>query len=94
MKELFVPKNIALLAKQHGFNEDCFMTIPLFAQIVDWFREVHDIHIVINLVRSLPEWYDYRLSCERETIDSDEDESWPTYYEALTAAIEHAFKLI
>ena len=75
MKDLFVPYDIALLAKEKGFKEECFriyanyytdntialiedpdkgelypsynwvnkIAAPLYQQLVDWFREKHNL---------------------------------------------------
>lgn len=80
MNKLFVPYELALLAKEKGFNNPCLalyskfgvyenqeqpiykqipnqkeakeyfggVTAPLYQQLVDWFREKHEIHIYIT----------------------------------------------
>lgn len=76
MKQLFVPYDIALLARQSGFNDECFaayhknkldsnefkidkafyknddfsdliVTAPIYQQLIDWFRNDHQIEITI-----------------------------------------------
>lgn len=76
MKHLFLSYELSLLAKEKGFDEECFgayfqtgnndlkypsvwqrnstlamgeqgCTAPLYPQIIDWFREAHDIHVEV-----------------------------------------------
>lgn len=154
MKHLHVPYELALLAKEKGFDEYCFMVwskwtgayfnneillheyrliyfrnlspyqyethekrnselpytfdciaAPLYQQLVDWFREKHNIFIKIDnfLLEDNTVDYDYCIcKCDadidekgnmRYLIDYDVNRSF-TYYGALTQGIEEAFKLI
>ena len=114
MKHLFIPYELALIAKEKGFNEDCLAyyqdegnlvccdtnqvkgefipykeqrdddsaTAPLYQQIVDWFREKHNILISERL-----KWWTIY-----EIIDNGEHRLMST--ETKDKAIEEAFKLI
>src|SRR5690242_15307232 len=116
MKHLFVPYELALLAKEKGFDAEClrfygddkvlyndedisnstvnelYCTAPLWQQLVDWFREVHKIHIEIR----------FGLDDDRflyQGIINDEspylDKLWNSnYYSSLEESIKEAFKRI
>ena len=132
MKHLFAPYELALLAKEKGFDEPCCaehvnseiisdqsglfspftntltnhsarqnpISAPLYQQLVDWFRDKHDIHLTVSsatitkkccgLIQTKSKknsLYDNKWS----NTDSDPTLS---YYEALNSALTEAFKLI
>lgn len=79
-------------------------TLPLYQQLVDWFREEHSIEIMPGLVPKIPREmhpeiftgkFNFYLYNENwnPTIPSRGSFS-NTYYEALTKILEEAFKLI
>lgn len=119
MKELFLPYELAVIAKEKGFNEKCLAVIyadgqivqqlfeklqlgrneepciaaPLYQQIVDWFREKHNIHFQITTDDGI----EYGMCLN--IIDNPEASGYWRYFfksynEALKAAITEAFKLI
>lgn len=114
MKHLFVPYELALLAKEKGFNEPCMKgikdgeefttcgfnltnngnshdyTLPLYQQLVDWFREKHKIYIVIDL-SILSHKYTVHGPMGHELKINTHAGS---YYEALNTAITKAFEVI
>lgn len=63
---------------------------PLYQQIVDWFREKHDIHIWAT------PWYEIypKQKLIGYIINGESETTFHSYYEALDKAIEEAFKLI
>jgi len=124
MKNLFIPYELAVIAKEKGFNEPCFgfyteeykelifsqpkihlsnslptkpLNAPMYQQIVDWFREKHNIEVSVkswknegdgkviyvysNKILGLPSTFRFDFKSE-------------LYYETLNKAIEEAFKLI
>lgn len=89
-----------------NFDDDTFnkfssrskkwVSAPLYQQVVDWFREKYDLHIS---VASMGLGYVGQHNNTPVPHTWDIDKRWdgePTkdYYEALTAAITHALKLI
>lgn len=78
------------------FNESkCKKTMcnaPLYQQVIDWFREKHDILIFVSAYKK--DKYIYQLYSYDDKELSDISEWIFTYYEALTKAIEEALKLI
>lgn len=128
MKHLFVPYELAKLAKEKGFDGNCLATYiegetgisyilqmnrkkllpaaltgfttnaPLYQQLVDWFREKHGI--VIQLHHLIPTCYYWSFHATTESGSklikkaSGRITSRDDYYEALTKALEEAFKLI
>lgn len=138
MKKLFLPYELAVTAKEKGFDEPCFgqyltkksnnpgklyaaevtclineeyqkdgypdffqvnnsgfesvpqyCAAPLYQQIVDWFREKHGIIVYAFSVTVIT----HKAKIEGikgEWMGKDGGD----YYEALTEAIEEAFKLI
>ena len=76
-----------------NWNEFQFVvSIPLWQQVVDWFRNNHKIIIESRPLNTLG-WWDaliYNEECERIWRDS----GYKTYYEALTKAVEKALKFI
>ncbi len=133
MKNLFVPYELALLAKEKGFNDPCFgyyykdnievkhfewiesekygdwepnflinnkekdffLSAPIYQQLVDWFREKHDIEIIVlsdDLVnRKFFEFSIYKLWSQDQL---KHDSSFLTYYEALNKALTEVSHLL
>ena len=134
MENLFVPYELAVLAKEKGFNEatlacyeldGCFaflpyndeninldtelFSAPIYQQLVDWFREEHNILVIVDAVAPrINELSGYYSSIEglnknnihrasplsSQFVRSFNTASFKNYYEALTEAIKEAFKLI
>ncbi len=79
---------------------DCYATeenrplAPLYQQIIDWFREKHNLYIEITMwhhglhysIKEIKKDSCYAIKNQEEYIED--------YYSALTKAIEEAFKLI
>lgn len=76
-------------------SETPVTTAPLYQQVVDWFREEHNI-IPISKICSNNKYLNdvVKNNMEEETIFSTKSAYHKTYYEALTKAIEEAIKLI
>lgn len=122
MKHLFVPYELAKLAKEKGFNEPCLtsyskgelnhvfeyansekpddnfisndevehdVTAPLYQQLVDWFREKHDLWIAVEKTQVFG-LYIPTINNEPQISEAN----FTGYYEALTAALTKAFELI
>ncbi len=74
------------------------LAAPLYQQIVDWFREKHNIHITIMCDRPKPSYFYWldKLKSKEELQDQGEVEKmdYDSYYQALNKAIEDAFKFI
>lgn len=125
MKHLFVPYDIALIAKEKGFVDPCIakyqnmknpkfpsdflsrtdwdvefinipeikqLAAPLYQQLIDWFRNKHDIVIWIETAPYV-NMFNYRYYIE--TYDNKaEGMKTNDYYEALNEALIEGFKLI
>lgn len=81
-------------SNQYG---DQFCTAPLYQQVVDWFREQHNLHINIAC-NQFGYGYMYALTSTSKLecikfYQGGPNQKW-AYYEAITAAIEEALKLI
>jgi|GEM_PF-2003541 len=87
--------------------EDHEFLAPLYQQVTDWLRNIHEIHIEIDLTDNTTEYYySYCIinSKVREYDDQDMvdqamraynwDYKSPDYYAALNTAIEDALKQI
>jgi len=132
MKNLFVPYELAVIAKEKGFNETCLaifedkntlwyggleydadghfknenssnICAPLYQQLVDWFREKHNLFIKISIEETNNSFeekvYDHCIlnmfwGEEKEIHRECNGYNYKSYYEALNKAIEEAFKLI
>ena len=80
------------LYKKHTNNSKSLgaTVSPLYQQVVDWFREEHNILISVdNDGREYFYVYTFLKDDDRHILDG-----YKTYYEALTKAIEEALKLI
>jgi len=129
MKHLFIPYELALIAKEKGFNEPCIafinlsmynlpsqkdriiieysvlgnfeyyndsshiLSVPIYQQIFDWFREKHGIEIWVSpnigYTRTTYTWH--RTG---DLISTTHRNNFEIYNEALISSIEEAFKLI
>lgn len=141
MKHLFIPYELALLAKEKGFDEPCFgffkyknktvvlfqdklcdpscnsdiknddfieATAPLYQQLIDWFREKHNIQIhstlripkeAIKAAEGKLKHLDFKYAFyiymeEKNPRIIGKDYRSNDYYEALNQTIKEAFKLI
>jgi hypothetical protein len=74
-----------------------WVTAPLYQQIIDWFREKHDIHLFVELYTiEGKNVYAYTLISNKipdEEVGTDNQYS-NSYYIALNEGIKEAFKLI
>src|SRR5690348_3984357 len=76
-------------------------TAPTYQQVVDWFRQKHDMHIVVDY-GAVDLGYSYTIYYKLNSKDrvkngfghDEEKEVEFTYYQALKKAIEEALKLI
>lgn len=125
MKHLFIPYELAVIAKEKGFNEPCLTfycngklyeeedtfeewfactnedtfgeskncTAPLYQQIVDWFRENHNIYLHIADVEQ-NQWMYYIKSLDKSRNMIYSMNNYKTYYESLNKAIKEAFNLL
>lgn len=134
MKHLFISYELALLAKEKGFDDPCLgfyhpnivsdgnmlttafdynfdvtecttntilkqrvlqpqIACPIYQQIIDWFREKHNIHISIHSNGTNEKFTSYYFTIMKLRKDclrfSNVD-----YYNGLNKAVEEAFKLI
>jgi len=77
-----------------------FISAPMYQQVVDWFRDVHKIIIVIDFYNNGDEWldttYDIRISEFKhfKTHDTFVGGESKNYYDVFNTAIEEALKLI
>lgn len=132
MRKLFIPYQLAVIAREKGFSEPCIMfyadsdeedgveqlsplvsedgildgiaipkssgliMAPMYQQIVDWFRENHNIEISSPLKRQkdLGPFYGGAIYTINKYFGKSYGSNFKTYYEALNKAIEEAFKLI
>lgn len=70
-------------------------TSPLYQQVVDWFREKHLLVIEIRIATNGRWFYGiYKIVNDGVPKEMAINYYTKTYYEALTAAIEEALKLI
>ena len=112
VEKLFVPYEIAKIAKEKGFDESVIATFdyknelklrevktteclkaPTYQQLVDWFREKHNLVVESRPLNNLNWWDAYIWN--GDTMDRIlRVPGFKTYYEALNKAIEESFKLI
>ncbi len=70
---------------------------PLYQQVVDWFREKHNIEIIVAKAKFVHfdfQGESYIYSLKGISLPSFSWQPKLSYYEALTKALEEAFKLI
>lgn len=66
---------------------------PLYQQVVDWFREKHELRISVDFDKAVNKWFGkINGPLVRDILGFTDDKN--THYEALTKAIEEALKLI
>lgn len=89
-------------AQLHKHPENCIngasihpaaITAPLYQQLVDWFREKHNVLIWVRPASHSRALFTYHVDGKNDIIINRIDVA-PEYYEALTAALTEAFKLI
>lgn len=115
-KEKGFPNNIgSCLAAWEDTRNGCWLHFgsypvgllqaPLYQQIIDWFREKHNLHIYLSvdfyesgdnylwqiLIKDIT---DKTFYSKKSTGLYGDNNEYPTYYKALEKAIEEAFKLI
>jgi len=67
---------------------------PLYQQVIDWFREKHDIHIIIDYYYDGTKWR-YKIDYINSIIYDDvEMDGFQSYYKALNSAINKVIELI
>lgn len=86
---------------KYGKNSDDyedFTTAPLYQQVIDWFREKHNMEVqaaswkeagTVIYIYSV-----HNIVTQESRYKLDDDKKFITYHEALDAAIEEALKLI
>lgn len=74
-----------------GQYERAYISAPLYQQVVDWFREKHNIHIGIGLYY---DGYDIDVRNFNNDTHFETQHEVLEYYEALNKAIGEALKLI
>jgi len=77
-------------------DSDVFVGAPLYQQVIDWFREKHNIYIEIKLGIRNNLLYIGEIYTIRDTYKSNIKLTnyFDSYYKALTEAIEETLKLI
>ncbi len=77
----------------HGTTHD--YTLPLYQQIVNWFREKHNINIMYGVCGSRTKVLGYKWWVQvGMNDDCYQTKMIKDYYVGMTEAIEEAFKLI
>ena len=84
-----------------------YCAAPLYQQCIDWFRKKHNIHVNADLLPNVKEYkgtfvpLDFTPKSFKSVIEYynarikySTTDKFTNYYEALTAAIEEAIKLI
>lgn len=127
MENLFIPYKLAVIAKEKGFDEQCFgyfrkgelqffdkrnivgsnqdlyksdyIKAPMYQQLVDWFREKHNLYlspIISSLDKTEKRYFISIMQINNNDVSRQLcfDQATYTYYEAINKAIENAFKLI
>lgn len=77
-------------------GDEIQVSAPLYQQVIDWFREKHDLHIFLigSMSRNKNEFCCEIVTVKKQTyLFTDKAYSSSPYYEALTKAIEEALKL-
>lgn len=78
---------VSNVKKQDVYKD--YTLAPLWQQLVDWFREKHGKHVQILFVKT-----HYTILTYGWVLPIEVDNKFNSYYEALTKALEEAFKLI
>lgn len=82
---------VGILPKQVELN----LCAPLYQQVVDWFREKHNINPTSKICSDSRYMSDVSNNDSHDTyIKGVKTGYYKTYYEALNKAIEEALKLI
>lgn len=81
----------------HGIRIDDTLA-PLYQQLIDWFREKHYLHLIINVECSVNEIYGYTWGIHRimavEKPFSSSQDTYDDYYAALQAGLHELFNQI
>lgn len=90
--DIFYSGDIAVqYLKDNASSNGC--SAPLYQQVVDWFREAEGVHIHIKR-----DWDNGNMLGFEGIVETDMGveytETYPTYYEALTEAINQALNII
>lgn len=70
------------------------MLAPLYQQVVDWFREKHQIIIQIRFVGCVGDMDKFIPDIFQDNIEENNDNTMYNYYAAFNDAIQEAIKLI
>jgi hypothetical protein len=73
---------------------DKHIPAPTYAEIVDWFREKHDVHILPMLAGTNDKVLGYIWYIQKGMKDTDTKTKMSDYYTSLEQAIEKSFELI
>lgn len=65
---------------------------PLYQQVVDWFREKHEIEVGSPVAQLEKGEFGRAIGWVR--VEDENKQIYPTYYAALEAAINHAITLL
>lgn len=85
-----------LPTKQPNHPGDIWIAAPLHQQIIDWFREKHNIFIETHYLGGLTDktsWFEPIIYSNNSDGRENGDEQYK-YYDCLNKVIEEAFKLI
>lgn len=80
-------------------GKDFLWSAPMYQQVLDWFREKHNLHIEVYIGSDDKKiWWNVSLCKVRLGFDHDpineESIGGDTYYESLNKTIEETLKLI
>lgn len=79
----------------HNIYDDFICSAPLYQQVVDWFRDNHNLAIIVAPSLNLGKFYmNITYINNIEWFRDPELQNFDTYYEAYDYAIEEALKLI
>ena len=70
------------------------VAVPLYQQVIDWFREKHNIHITIDYYFDGSKWEGKIDSINNTILNDVEIDGFHSYYEALEGMINKAIKII
>lgn len=97
----FIDNNLFTWLKENKISGKCYVlqnavALPLYQQVCDWFREEHDLHIMVSHWINQPVGDDVWDDCYQSFINGDAMDVtiYQTYNEALDYAINEALKLI
>lgn len=105
MKHLFVPTDIALMAKEKGFNEECFTGYNSLGDFIPRFDGFASFEVAAPLYQQLIDWFDTKDifisivygSQFQYRIDSKNNEDYSSFdsdfeYKTRIEAMNAAFK--